>query len=74
MGVTSLRASHALTNNKGSRVCAVDGWIANRYEYLGSLFSQMSGLDLRVSRRVQKIDILCRSRVLLDYDFSAVPF
>ena len=36
-------ASHALTNSKGSRHCALDGWIANRYEYLGSLFSPMSG-------------------------------
>ena len=30
VGVTSLRPSHALTNSKGSRRCAVDGWIANR--------------------------------------------
>ena len=43
VGVTSLHASNALTNSKGSRLCAVDGWIANRYEYLGSLFSPMSG-------------------------------
>ena len=43
VGMTMLRASHALTNSKGSRLYAVDGWIANRYEYLGSLFSLMSG-------------------------------
>ena len=42
VGMTLLHTLHALTNSKGSRLCAVDGWIAKRYEYLGSLFSQMS--------------------------------
>ena len=43
VGVTSLHTSHAMTNSKGSRLCAVDGWIANRCEYIGSLFSLISG-------------------------------
>ena len=43
MGVTSQCASHALTNSNGSRLCAVNGWIANRCDYIGSLFSLMSG-------------------------------
>ena len=29
-------------NSKGSSLCDVNGWIANRHEYLGSLFSPMS--------------------------------
>ena len=74
MGVTSLRASHALTNIKGSRLCAVDGWIANRREYLASLFSPMSGSLCSVFHDWSKIDIFCRLRVLSDYDSNAVPF
>ena len=31
VGMTSLCIFHAMTNSKGSRLCTVDGWIANRY-------------------------------------------
>ena len=33
-----LGTSHVLLNSKGRRLRADHGWMANRYEYLGSLF------------------------------------
>ena len=67
--VTSLRASHALTNSKGSRLCAVDDWIVQVSRQF--IFADVW---LAVFTTGPKIDVFCRSRVLLDYDFSAVLF